>query len=241
MITGIKKKNKLTEIWFDETGSAVNIRTYNTDLKNRLTAYAAKYPAHCRLTDDNECGCLTFEIDRRRFSVRLTAPYSEDRRSKAKETMTAVNQRRQKDNLKKPLWPRDAVHRNNKHRRRPTKSGIVSPFSGLLYCADCGEKLYYSVTNNYKREQAYFFCSSYRKNSEICSAHYIREKVVEQIVLESMQRILLNVQAFEKEFAPQADGLLHGGQEEAACRQAPGAGQSEETHCGNRRSDSENL
>ncbi len=93
------------------------------------------------------------------------------------------------------------VQELRKHRRRPTKSGIVSPFSGLLYCADCGEKLYYSVTNNYKREQAYFFCSSYRKNSEVCSAHYIREKVVERIVLESMQRILLNVQAFEKEFA----------------------------------------
>ncbi len=93
------------------------------------------------------------------------------------------------------------VQELRKHRRRPTKSGIVSPFSGLLYCADCGEKLYYSVTNNYKREQAYFFCSSYRKNSEVCSAHYIRERVVEQIVLESMQRILLNVQAFEKEFA----------------------------------------
>ena len=103
MITGIKKKNKLTEIWFDETGSAVNIHTYNTDLKNRLTAYAAKYPAHCRLTDDDECGCLTFEIDCRRFSVRLTAPYSEDRRRKAKETMTAVNQQRQKDSFKKPL------------------------------------------------------------------------------------------------------------------------------------------
>ena len=93
------------------------------------------------------------------------------------------------------------VQELRKHRRRPTKSGIVSPFSGLLYCADCGEKLYYSVTNNYKREQAYFFCSSYRKNSEVCSAHYIREKVVEQIVLESMQLILLNVQVFEKEFA----------------------------------------
>lgn len=33
MITEIKKKNKLTEIWFNETGSAVTIRTYNTDLK----------------------------------------------------------------------------------------------------------------------------------------------------------------------------------------------------------------
>ena len=93
------------------------------------------------------------------------------------------------------------VQELRKHRRKPTKNGIVSPFSGLLYCADCGEKLYYSATNNYKREQAYFFCSSYRKNSEVCSAHYIRERVVEQIVLESMQRILLNVQVFEKEFA----------------------------------------
>lgn len=95
----------------------------------------------------------------------------------------------------------ELVQELRQHRRRPTKSGIVSPFSGLLYCADCGEKLYYSVTGNYKREQAYFFCSSYRKNSEVCSAHYIREKVVTETVLESMRRILLNVQAFEKEFA----------------------------------------
>lgn len=34
MITGIRKKNKLTEIWFDEIGSAVTVHTYNTDLKN---------------------------------------------------------------------------------------------------------------------------------------------------------------------------------------------------------------
>lgn len=93
------------------------------------------------------------------------------------------------------------VQELRKHRRRPTKSGIVSPFSGLLYCADCGEKLYYCATGNYKREQAYFFCSSFRKNSEVCSAHYIREKVVMETALESMHRILLNVQAFEKEFA----------------------------------------
>ena len=60
----------------------------------------------------------------------------------------------------------ELVQELRQHRRRPTKSGIVSWFSGLLYCADCGEKLYYSVTNNYKREQAYFFCSSFRKNSD---------------------------------------------------------------------------
>lgn len=87
------------------------------------------------------------------------------------------------------------------HRRRPDRTGIVSMFSGLLYCADCGEKLYYSSTNSYKREQAYFFCSSYRKNSSVCSAHYIREHTVEQLVLEGLQRLLWYVQVFEQKFA----------------------------------------
>ena len=87
------------------------------------------------------------------------------------------------------------------HRRRPDRTGIVSMFSGLLYCADCGEKLYYSSTNNYKREGAFFFCSSYRKNSSVCSAHYIRERTVEQLVLEGLQRLLWYIQVYEKRFA----------------------------------------
>ena len=74
-------------------------------------------------------------------------------------------------------------------------------FSGLLYCADCGSKLGYSATNNYKREQAFFFCSAYRSNSDVCSAHFIREKVVEELVLEGLQRLLWYVQVYEKRFA----------------------------------------
>ena len=93
------------------------------------------------------------------------------------------------------------VQNLRQHRRRPDRTGIVSMFSGLLYCADCGEKLYYSSTNGYKREQAYFFCSSYRKNSSVCSAHYIRERVVEQLVLEGLQRLLWYVQVYEQKFA----------------------------------------
>ena len=77
----------------------------------------------------------------------------------------------------------------------------MSMFSGLLYCADCGEKLYYSAMGNYKREQANFFCSSYRKAPGVCSAHYIRERIVEQLVLEGLQRMLWYVQVYEKRFA----------------------------------------
>ena len=93
------------------------------------------------------------------------------------------------------------VQNLRQHRRRPTRTGAVSMFSGLLYCADCGSKLGYSATNNYKREQAYFFCSGYRKNTDLCSAHYIREKVVAQLVLEGLQRLLWYVQVYEERFA----------------------------------------
>ena len=93
------------------------------------------------------------------------------------------------------------VQNLRQHRRRPTRTGIVSMFSGLLYCADCGSKLGYSATNNYKREQAFFFCSAYRSNSDVCSAHYIREKVIEELVLEGLQRLLWYIQVYEKRFA----------------------------------------
>lgn len=86
------------------------------------------------------------------------------------------------------------------NKRRPNRTGEVSMFSGLLFCGDCNEKLYYSVTNNYSREQAYFFCSSYRKDTANCTAHYIREKVVYALALESLQRVLFYVQAYEKQF-----------------------------------------
>jgi len=70
----------------------------------------------------------------------------------------------------------ETVQTLRKNKRRPNRTGGGGIFSGLLYCADCGEKLYYSVTNNYGREGAFFFCPTYRKNSESCSAPYISGK-----------------------------------------------------------------
>ena len=58
MKTGLKKSQKTTEIFFDEASRWITVNTYNTDLKNRLTAYAKKHPDLCRLTDDTEDGGL---------------------------------------------------------------------------------------------------------------------------------------------------------------------------------------
>ena len=63
MKTGLKKSQKTTEIFFDEANPMVEIRTHNTGLKKRLTAYAADYPDLCKLTDeDEETGYKCFEI-----------------------------------------------------------------------------------------------------------------------------------------------------------------------------------
>ena len=85
MRTGLTKKQKATVIYFDEYRRMIEVQTHNTDLKKRLTAFAAKYPQCCRQTDDDEQGGLTFEIEKGRLSFRLTAPYSEERRRAASE------------------------------------------------------------------------------------------------------------------------------------------------------------
>ena len=85
MKTGLTKKQKTTAIYFDENSSMIEVQTHNTDLKKRLSTFAAKYPDCCRQIDDNEQGGLTFEIEKGRLSFRLTAPYSEERKQAASE------------------------------------------------------------------------------------------------------------------------------------------------------------
>lgn len=85
MRTGLTKSQKVTEICFDEKDPLIYILTHNTDLKNRLTAYAAAHPGECRQADaDPDTGCMEFEIRKGRLSFRLTAPYSEERREAAR-------------------------------------------------------------------------------------------------------------------------------------------------------------
>ena len=86
MRTGLTKREKTTDIWFDEKDPLIHIRTHNTALKKRLLAYSRRYPAICQQTDaDPETGCMEFVIRKGRFSFRLTVPYSAERRRAASE------------------------------------------------------------------------------------------------------------------------------------------------------------
>ena len=73
-------------------------------------------------------------------------------------------------------------------------------FSGMLYCVNWVK----AVLQRDRQLQAgtsLFLLLRLPKNSNVCSAHYIWEKIVEHLVFESMQRILWYVQSYEKLFA----------------------------------------
>lgn len=84
----------------------------------------------------------------------------------------------------------DAVQKIREGRRRKNKTGKVSKFSGLLYCGDCGARLYYHGKPN--NNQLHFQCGtySYTATKGECSSHYISEKVIEQIVLAELNKII---------------------------------------------------
>ena len=85
MRTGLTKKQKVTEVYYNAKDPTAEVYTHDTKLKKRLLAYAAHYPELCQQTDDDERGGLRFEIDKSRIGIRLTAPYSEERRKQYRD------------------------------------------------------------------------------------------------------------------------------------------------------------
>lgn len=83
----------------------------------------------------------------------------------------------------------EKVQQVRQQRHRKTRTGRSSIFSGLVYCADCGEKLYYGATNNYRPEGAFFDCSLHWKRKDKCGTHYIREAVLSHLVLKHIQAV----------------------------------------------------
>ena len=85
MKTGLTKKQKVTEVYYNAKDPTAEVYTHDTKLKKRLLEYAVKFPDLCQQTDDDDQGGLRFEIVKSRISIRLTAPYSEERRKAASD------------------------------------------------------------------------------------------------------------------------------------------------------------
>lgn len=87
-----------------------------------------------------------------------------------------------------------------KHRRRPTATGRTSLFSGLVFCPDCGAKLHFCAAKSLKRNQEFWRCSNYKDSRGTCQIHYIRDIVLEIIVLEAISSLADFVKCHEAVF-----------------------------------------
>ena len=83
----LTKYEKETIILFNEGEDTAHIQTYNAGLRKRLAAFSKKHPDLCRLEKSFAQGGVIYVLDKSRLSIRLQAPYSEERRRKASEKM----------------------------------------------------------------------------------------------------------------------------------------------------------
>ena len=98
----------------------------------------------------------------------------------------------------------DRVQELRKNKRRPVKAERQGLFSGLLFCADCGGKLHFATSKRFEGKQDRYVCCHYKSNRGTCTAHYIREDVLREIVLERIravnEHIRDDVDAFQEEW-----------------------------------------
>ncbi|MBQ2766478.1 MAG: recombinase family protein [Clostridia bacterium] len=96
----------------------------------------------------------------------------------------------------------DAVQKVREGKRRRNNMGELDKYSGLLYCADCGSKLYFVRGKSIKPSDYNFICSRYRKHigEQLCTAHRIREVALDEIILEEIRRITYYARTKTREF-----------------------------------------
>lgn len=102
----------------------------------------------------------------------------------------------------------DKVQEIRQQRHRRTATGKSSPFLGLVFCADCKQKLYYSTTKCFEKRQDFFTCSTHRANKDKCSGHYIRAVVLEDLVWNHMKEVISYVTRYEAHFRVEMEQKL---------------------------------
>ena len=101
--------------------------------------------------------------------------------------------------ITREVW--DIVQRVRKNKRRLTKMEEQNKYSGLVFCADCGSNMVLHRAHTMSASYNRFTCRTYKKDWEACTGHYIRECVLDEVVLEDLRRVTAMARERPEEFA----------------------------------------
>lgn len=108
--------------------------------------------------------------------------------------------------------------------RRIDTLGEANPLTGLVYCADCGEKMYNQRSKGGSKSNPYpsdnYECSSHKlagqRNSASCSSHYINTKSLKTLILDTIKNVSKYAISNKDEFMEKVRAASQIRQEEAA-------------------------
>ena len=100
--------------------------------------------------------------------------------------------------IEEPVF--EVVQKIRDGRRRLTPMGEMPILSGMLFCADCGNKLYQVRGRGWEHDKEHFVCATYRKIKDGCSSHQIRNVVVEELLLDGIRWVTAFARDQESEF-----------------------------------------
>ena len=122
----------------------------------------------------------------------------------------------------KETW--ELAQKLRKTPKRIDTLGEANPLTGLVYCADCGEKMYNhrsrGGTENNPYPSDFFDCSSYtlahQKRTKACCGHYIGTKSLRTLILETIRSVSTYAISNQEEFIAKVRAASQVRQAEAA-------------------------